>query len=236
MRLLLAVLVLSFALPAYAQEGPPPPPSWRGQLDVAFALGIPQGEFDQAVDGLGYGATIGASAAPQMLPVTFGIEGTFLTYGSDERTIPFPGSFVNVREVTTNNMALGHLFIRLVPPSGRLRPFLEGLGGMQYLWTESRLENERNDEDVFSSTNFDDFTWSAGVGGGLQLYLFTSEDDEGQPFDLNLLLGVRYFFGGTAEYLDEGDIELDEDNRPVYTPNESRTDLLVPMLGVSVVF
>ena len=87
---------------------------------------------------------------------------------------------------------------------------------------------------MFETTNFDDFTWSYGAGGGLLIQILR---DEGELAALFLDLKARYVFGTNAQYLREGDIVVNPANGSVtYYVSESQTDLLTFHIGVVAYF
>jgi hypothetical protein len=126
------------------------------------------------------------------------------------------------------------LLFHVSPPSGSFRPYLELLFGGAYLFTETSI-NSRGNEEVASSTNFDDFAWNYGAGGGLLINLYSPENSEGNFEALFLDLKVRYLFGTEAEYLKEGSIVIQNGNA-YYDVSKSKTDLLLAQLGVMVSF
>ncbi len=207
----------------------------RPAIDVNFILGLPQGEFGEHVDAVGFGGTIFGGIGLRDAPLMVGLELGGMIYGFDRRKERFP----NVPEVTidvetSNNIVMGHLVFRLQPASGVVRPYVDGLVGLKYLYTETSIESERNhgDQPFASSTNFDDVAFSYGAGGGLDLRIFNGPlGEERHPVAIAINLGVRYLFGSEAEYLKEGSIRRVGDD-VAYDVERSRTDLLVPQLGV----
>lgn len=137
---------------------------------------------------------------------------------------------------TSNNIMLGHFVLRLQPATGAVRPYLDGLVGLKYLFTETRIENERSEEPVAASTNFEDVAFSYGAGGGLDINVWSGPMGEGKrPGSVAVNVGVRYLFGGEAEYLKKGSIRR-ENGRVAYDVDRSETTLLVPQLGVRLSF
>jgi hypothetical protein len=208
--------------------------SWQGGLD--FMLGSPQGEFRRNVDRVGFGIAGNAGYAPEGTPVMLGLEFGLMNYGSSDRREPFsttiPDVFVNVS--TTNNFILGHALLRLQPNSGMFRPYIQGMVGFNYLFTETKIENINvPGEEVASSNNLSDGAFSYGAGAGLMVYVYSPED--GSISGLFVELGARYVFGAEAEYLKEGSIR-NVDGRVAYDILRSRTDLLVFQIGASVRF
>ncbi len=203
-----------------------------------FMLGFPQGEFKENVDRLGFGLSgeVLIFNPSEILPFGFGLDVGYLNYGSESRQEPFnyriPDVVVNVDR--TNNLINFHLLFQIAPPSGDVRPYAELLFGGAYLWTETSV-NSQGDEEIASNTNFDDFAWNYGVGGGLLIRLYSPDQQEGSFQSLFLDLKVRYLLGTEAEYLKEGSVTIDNGN-VYYDVTKSKTDLLITQLGVMFYF
>lgn len=176
-----------------------------------------------------------------------GVEFGFMNYGTEKRREPFsttiPDVMVDVE--TENNFALGHLFVRLQPNSGSIRPYLEGTIGGNYLFTKTTIENQgKGREEVASSTNLDDFAFSYGGGAGVLVALahFDSEDSLDNDHSVKeLLLDVRcrYLVSSEAEYLaeylKEGSIRR-VSGQVVYDISKSQTNFLSIQIGIAVRF
>ena len=201
-------------------------------------LGFPQGEFKQNVDRPGFGLSgeILFFNPSEGLPFGFGLDIGYLNYGNESRQEPFsttiPDVIVDVNR--SNNLVNFHVLFQIAPPSGDVRPYAELLFGGAYLFTETSI-NSRGDEEVASNTNFDDFAWNYGVGGGLLINLYSPEEEEGSFEALFLDLKVRYLLGTEAEYLKEGSVTIENGN-VYYDVSKSKTDLLITQLGVMVYF
>ena len=220
------------ALPAHAQVRP--------QGELSFIVGLPQGEFNEHVDQAGFGGSLFGGIGLGASPVTLGLDLAFMVYGYERRSEPFSNTIpdVTVDVTTSNNIGMGHLVLRLEPPSGAIRPYLDGLVGLKYLYTETNIENEGfgDNESIARSVNFDDTALSYGVGGGLNVRVYSGQLGEDTPHGIILVnLGARYLFGGEAEYLQKGSIRR-ENGEVTFDVDRSRTDLLIPQLGVSFVF
>ncbi|MEM8556423.1 MAG: outer membrane beta-barrel protein [Bacteroidota bacterium] len=231
MRLL---LLLSVLLLAPASVLVTPAASAQGILGGGLILGLPQGEFGDATDNVGFGFSgIGLYQFP-LTPIALGVEGTFMIYGRERFNVPLgSGPLGNVRvDVTTdNNIAQGHFVLRLLPPlPGPITPYADALLGFSYFWTESRVEDEdfqdQDGDGVFDSVNFDDFAFSYGFSAGLGIRL-----TESMAGSLLLDLRVRYLLGGEAEYLQDDDFNPDGSIN-FSAVDRSRTDLLIPQIGV----
>ncbi|QQS36443.1 MAG: hypothetical protein IPM56_00360 [Ignavibacteriales bacterium] len=204
---------------------------------INFTLGFPMGEFKDNLDRLGYGIS-GHFALwnpkPQM-PFTFGLNIGYLNYGSESRREPFSLTIpdVTVDVDRTNNLVNFHLLFQVMLPEGPFRPYAEFLFGGAYLFTETSIHSRGDGDDVASSTNFDDFAWNYGAGGGFLIQVSEGNDEEvgGVFIDLK----ARYLFGSEAEYLKEGSVRV-QNGRVIYDVTKSKTDLLTAHLGVIVFF
>ena len=199
-------------------------------------LASPQGEFRDNVNRLGYGFQVhGTLWKPNKLrPFTIGLNFGYLIYGEDTDRRPLSTTIPDVSvEVTTNNsIANFHMLFQVSPFFGTWKPYLEGLFGGAYIATNTSVESEKDYEDVFESTNFDDFAWSYGYGGGLMIRVSRAPLKLSEIF---LDLKARYLYGSEAEYLKEGSITV-QNGRAVYDVSRSKTDLLSFHIGVIAYF
>lgn len=220
--------------------------------DVAFVVGLPQDEMSDNVDNTGIGGHLNFGISFERLPFFVGVNFGALGIGSEERKEPFSTTIpdVTVDVKTNHNIVYGHLLLRLQPPGGAVRPFLDGLVGFKNFYTKTRIESEASDDDepIAESKNADDTALSYGLGGGLQVRVYRQTvpcgadekhaAEEGQSFEgasLNVYVtaGAWYLFGGEAEYLKEGSIRR-ENGQVIYDLSKSNTDMLMAYLGVTV--
>jgi len=206
-----------------------------------FLIGVPQKEFADNVDDTGYGASGQFAYFLGDSPIAVGGEVGFLNYGTLERFEPFSPDIpeVVVRVSTTNNILLTHGFVRVQPRTGPVRPYFDGLIGFKYLFTRTSIQDDSYSGETFaSSTNFDDFAFSYGIGGGMTIRVW--EGDPGRrgqaPAELSIHLGARYLWGAEARYLRKGSIRQAPDGGVIYDVFESKTDMLTPQIGIRVNF
>lgn len=206
------------------------------EVGVNLQGAFPQGAFKDNLDTYGFGINGHLIYQIRNTPVALGINIGFITYGSETRRAPFSTTIpdVTVEVTNTNNIFNGHLMMRLQPPSGSFRPYADALFGFNYLFTETQItDSEEVDDEIASSTNFDDSALSYGFGGGLRFKLtdLPSETGANGP-SLHLDLGGRYLFGGEAQYLKEGSIEQTSGGNVDFDVQDSATDILHIYLGV----
>lgn len=218
-KLFITVLIVFSSVTLFAQ-----------QAGISFTLGFPEGDFKDHNKRTGFGGNLEALLV-KTGPASMGLNIGYLNYGSETRRERFsttiPDVMVDVNR--TNNILNFHLLFHIAPDFSTFIPYAEGLFGGSYIFTETRIDSR--EEDVASSTNFDDFTWSYGAGGGFMIHVYSNPDNE--ISDVYIDFKVRYLFGGKAEYLKEGSVVI-EDGIAYFTPEKSKTDLLTASLGVAV--
>ncbi len=202
---------------------------------VRLMVGVPRGEFDDSLDNESFGVELHYGVRPAT-GWTFGVGGNIMSYGSESRRYSHP--LVDDYEIeTSNNMAAGFLFAQWRPLQGAVQPYLEARAGLRYLWTESKIKDDDWwdwDEEVARKTNFDDSATFYGGSVGMLIQLKDSDQGRKQP-GVFLDAKVSLVQGGEAEYLAEGDIEIVND-RPVFEPRKSNTDMTTYQLGVVLTF
>lgn len=218
------IIILFFASLSMAQTG-----------GGSFMLGYPQGDFRKNVDQLGFGFQIqGTLWEPtHERPFTIGLDGGYLVYGhtSDRREWPgFPGVYLNLTR--TNSMANLHLMLQVSPFFGTVRPYFEGLFGGAIIWTTSEVKNENGNQQIASTTNYNDFTWNYGGGCGI---LFKLTDNLDKISTLYLDIKARYLFGTEASYLTEQSITV-INSQTIYNAKKSTTDFFTIHVGVVAYF
>jgi hypothetical protein len=246
--LLLAVAAGPFALPAAGQDAlaPQSPPdtadvsALSGQVSGGLIGGIPVGPLRENV-GPGGGLRLSLAGWLDQTPVLLGLDVGFFGYGHVEEQVPFSstvGPRVPVEVSTSNNVLETHLTARLQRRTGRFRPYAEVLAGFKYLFTRTKVDEAGGDDEVASSTNFDDFALSGGVGAGIDIQVYRQNRAAKTVRRVDLYIGAQYLLGQEAEYLTEGALndqngngQLDQGELDI---RRSRTTFLQPTIGVTV--
>ena len=229
-------------------------------VDIALIGQLPKGEFKDEGVPIGFGLGINGLWYPSKqfgLGLNLGIS----QYGNSERQIPFSyyTDLITITEKTTNDLAYGHLLLKIIPFQGNVSPYFEGLLGMKNLSTTTELTNNNcyddnetsyDDCEIASSTNYSDNAFSYGGGGGLEISLTSFGGDEDSDIKggedsgiegvLSFFINARILIGAEAEYLKEGAITFsDPQDGPVQTtfdPSTSKTDVLQISLGLNFNF
>lgn len=214
-------------------------------FDLDFNVGVPQGEFSDEIDRLGWGlGLMGGYKIPET-PLMVGLDFGFMNFGIETRTEPLSTTIPDITVEVENsyNLVNGNLLFRLSGPSSTFRPYIDGLFGFNYFFTQTVLRERGafSEEDIIRDTNFDDVSLSYGFGTGANLRVYNgANQDRATESDISLRsvylnAGVRYMFGREAEYLQEGSISRNNGN-VAYDVTQSETDLLYFKFGVNFTF
>lgn len=114
------------------------------QASIYFNLGFPQNEFGDNVDKVGLSGIGHFAYNMPESPFLFGLSFGVLVYGRDTREEPFSTTIPDVMvDVTATNMIyLCHFFVRVQPQKGKLRPYLDGLIGLNVLSTDTKVKSQ----------------------------------------------------------------------------------------------
>jgi hypothetical protein len=203
------------------------------QFGIDFTAAFPQSDFKKNIDANGYGVGGQFLYGIKKSPFLIGADLGFVTYGSESFTEQLSPTIpeVRVRIKTTNNIFGSHFVLRAQQREGKVRPYVEGLVGLQYLFTRTAVSNDFNDEEFAADTNFSDSTFSVGAGAGVQFLLTKGVN---KP-DVLLDTKVRYLRGGRAEYLRKGSI-FRGDGEVFFEPLSSPIHLVNFQIGVTFRF
>lgn len=200
---------------------------------------LPQNEFSESIDTQGYGVNLNGMYRFSQSPFGLGLDFNFINFGQDTRDEPLSPTIpdLTVRVENEYNLVQGLMAARVQSPDGVIRPFAEGLAGFNYFYTQTSIENRRSqgDEPIATDTNFEDWGFAWGGGGGLMIRVFDRRGSENltpeNPLAAGYInLGVRYLNGSEAEYLRKGSIVI-ENGSVTYDTLKSRTDMLIIQFG-----
>ena len=128
--LITAIIILSVSSNLIAQ-------SFGG----GFMIAIPKDDFKENVDQLGYGiqGQVTLTTPSKYNPFTVGLSGGFMIYGNEDRRAPLSHTIpdITVDVSRTNSIANLHFLFQVSPFEGQVRPYLEGLAGGSYIFTET---------------------------------------------------------------------------------------------------
>jgi len=207
----------------------------RFQASLNFLMGYPQNDFKMNVDRTFYGLSGEFFYHFPSSLFSVGISLEYMNYGSETRIEPFSYDIPDVLvDVTTRNSIFSSAAVlRLSPVEGPFRPYVEALVGFNYLFTYTSVNDDSDwSEDIATTTNFDDWALTYGVGTGAIIRTLEIRSQQGRSlFSLYMEIGVRYFKGRNAEYLKEGSMRR-EHGSLMYEPLMSDTDLVKTHFGI----
>jgi hypothetical protein len=208
------------------------------QFGLDLDIGIPQREFSDQLGRAGVGLGITGGYQVPSTPVMLGLDFGFMNFGKDVREEPLSTTIPDLRVEVENryNLVTGNLLLRLIPQPQAFRPYIEGLFGFNYFFTETAIleRGSISSEDKLRDTNFEDIALSYGFGAGIQLRVYqdkVQDREEASPAAIYLTLASRYMLGHEAEYLQQGSISIENGN-VFYDVSRSKTDLLYFKFGV----
>lgn len=174
-------------------------PAAAGELEFGgtVLLGLPRGEFSQAVDEA-YGLSAFAAYGRRDGALRFRLDAGAEIYGSQTRRVAISPTLNRITADQTTDNWIGSLTAgpEMTLGRGAVRPYLHAFGGVSYFATtsEARLGYDRA---FVTATNHEDTTFAWGAEGGLRFSLGR---------DLALDVGARYSGHGEVTYLAEGDL------------------------------
>jgi opacity protein-like surface antigen len=230
--MVVATMLLAAATPLLAQTEEPLKPL-RGFGGGGFLVATPTGEFEDYVGtGFGLGGSFIVDLAANGI-IGLRVEGGFINYGRETKRVCFSqtvGCRIEVDLTTNNNIVYGNIGPELSFPAGIFRPYFNAGIGFAYFATTSTVEDIAggSNDDIASTTNFDDLTFAWLAGGGLRIRLSSGRT----PFHLDF--GARYHGNGEVEYLTEGGIIDNPDGSITLNPIRSDANLLTFSIGVTV--
>jgi hypothetical protein len=213
------------------------PRSWETQPSRFTLIGDllvaqPKGEFATQIDTDGFGGNLGALFRIDregLLSVRGDVGG--MQYGSETLHVPYLPltGRVSLDVETTNSVFWGSIGPQISVPVGPVQPYMNAAIGFLDFNTSTSVRGSDSRYEYARSTNSDDATSAWIFGGGLYVPLGT-----GKTWKLHA--GARYFYGGNATYLKEGDIEDNPDGSVTLHPRRSKTDQVTWQAGVSYTF
>jgi len=204
----------------------------RFSIDGDLLVAQPKGEFSTQIDTQGFGGNVGGLFRLDREGI-FSIRADIggMQYGSETLRVPYLPitGRVALDVQTTNNVFWGSIGPQITAPVGRFQPYINAAIGVMDFTTQTSVKGSDSNYEYASTTNKDDATSAYIFGGGVYVPI-------GAQNEWKLHLGARYFYGGTASYLKEGDIRDNADGSITLFPRTSKTDQVTWQVGVSYTF
>ncbi len=204
----------------------------RFSIEGDLLVAQPKGEFATQIDTEGYGGNIGGLFRIDKEGI-FSIRADIggMQYGSETLHAPYLPitGRVSLDVETTNSVYWGTIGPQITAPVGRFQPYLNAAIGVMGFTTQTSVRGSDSNYEYASTTNQDDATSAYIFGGGVYVPL-------GSDKEWKFHAGARYFYGGQASYLKEGDIRDNADGSITLFPRTSKTDQVTWQVGVSYTF
>jgi len=203
----------------------------RFQVGGDFVVAQPKGALASNIDeGFGFNGNGMFRIDPKgFLNLRADVGG--VQYGRESFRIPYQPltGRIELDLETTNSIAWGAIGGQLQIPDGWFRPYANASIAYTHFATTSTLKGSNDNYEYASTTNQSDGSRAWIFGGGVVIPF-------GNRYALGgLNLGARYYYGGEATYLNEGDITDNPDGSVTLNRRRSKTDLVLWQLGVSFV-
>lgn len=220
--LLFAALSISLSMTA---QGP--------TIGANVQMTIPQDNFSENYAGLpmGVGAQIAIPAGLRS-PIQIGLDMSWSNMGSENDQFTFQNGINQLfaGDMSVNSSVKGyHGIMRFSPFNGPARVYLDGYAGVRNYITKSNVEvpnvnggiTERIE--IPSSDNSFSYGWGAGMMLGLNRFM---------KFDV----GFQKLSGGEVTFINPQSISIAEDGALDYDMITSETNIIVPRVGLTLIF
>lgn len=203
------------------------------QLTGMVQIGLPQNEFAEAYSGnpTGIGASIMVPVGKSKM-IHFGGEYGWNSMGKEKSQVELIKS---PEEVLSGDMTVSsdvnsyHANIRFSPLKGPFRIYFDLLFGMKFYSTDTEIIVEQANGSEIQTTNSisSENTNFAGFAGGLMLAL-------SRNFFIDAKL--QSLQGGEVKYVDHSTLEINSMGDIDFEVKSTPTDLIMPQVGLSIVF
>ena len=220
--LLSALLIAPFAT---AQQN-----GYEGNLGGTIGLSIPMGEFADTwgKEMFTFGGHL--TFPSRRIPLQFGAAFGYGEMGKDVSTVPVmdPNLLATEGRLAVKAKVFSyHALLRLSPSKGKVRPYVEGLGGLRQFTTQSKLTVDGLDQALRKERNANNFVMSTGVAAGLMVTLGGAGYIEAR---------VERLYSGKTTYVDPSSIEVGPDGDIAFSTLSSATGAMNILLGVGFRF
>lgn len=202
-----------------------------------FSPAFPMGEYKDNIDRTGWGSRAGVLIQPdKKLPVKLGVELGYTTQGFKTQyfnSINF-SQFSDYRVRARLNIFSGLFNLRLQSGTGKqkVNPFVEGLVGWNNFYGTTILQ-ERNPADDYEWDTVDREStkgyWSLTYGAGAGFDICLSREKT-----VWLECKVSYLQGSNTLYYTNPSVDANGNSK--FTVAQSRTDMLIPQIGLKFGF
>ena len=204
-------------------------------VNLNFLMGFPQQQFKENVDNIGYGGEGSIIVPLGDSPFSAGINLGVLFFDSKKRSVIHSEGGSDIKLVPIRGSILAHLLFRMQISGEQIRPYVEGLFGLQHFFTKSAYQYVPTEgvleEGGTPTTEVIEMEFSGGVSCGCMILLHKSSSQEEE---ILLDFRLRYLYGGKTKFVEN--YHQIEGEQLIIDTVRSRTDLFTIQIGASVTF
>jgi hypothetical protein len=224
MRFLFASLLIVFAHTfSFAQK-------FSASVDAQLAL--PQGDYQVVSPDAGYGLRANVLYKPNdFVPVKFGIELGIMEKARATQYFSgnYYGSYDDFKVSATSNIVSTMFVTRFQSTRHHwLKPFIDLTAGWNVFFSTARIEDISYYSEYspsYSNSSKAHWAFTYGAAGGIDISLNRRDD-------LGLELKASYLVGSFTNYLT--DPQIDGNGTVSFQQNNSRTNMLIPQVGIRI--
>ncbi len=204
------------------------------QLTGVVQMGLPQNEFTEVFSshptGLGAGVTLPMGKSGLF---RFGVDVSWTSMGREKTLVELAGEAQEIfsgEAYLKSDLNNYHVVMRFSPFKGAIRPYFDGFFGMRSYETSTELTYETLGNMVVSeeySPSGKEWTNSYGYAAGLMLALGRNVFIDGR---------VQILRGGEIDYVDQESLSVNVNGDINYNLEVTQADMIVPQVGLSIVF
>lgn len=196
---------------------------------ASLQVGQAVGPFSAAV-GTGFGAQgFLVVPAPQQRSLGLRIAAGLITYGSATGSYLDPSGNYAYSFRVTNNLAMLGAGPQLSLGTGGVRPYFYGMLGLGYFYTSTSATDIYGDTGTLNTgQGASHFVLGEGLGAGVRIPVSQAK----RTWSIDLALEWRGH--NKAQYITSHDLQADSTRGLYFTPRESRADLVVFRVGITL--
>jgi hypothetical protein len=194
-------------------------------LSLFGHVGDPTGEFEEAWGKEFVGLGVNFSTPMKRMPFETGFQFDWSHMGGESAVVPIDEEFIDATEAdmqVNSNVYAFHALARLKPFTGKVAPYVDGLGGWRTFSTRTKLKVDGLEEPLVNERNEVDAAWSWGWAAGVMVGLGKTMMIEGRFERLQ---------GGEVTYVEPSTLSIDAEGNLSYGTRTSNSDAWMIKVG-----
>lgn len=219
-RTYFSIVALAISQLAYSQK-------FSTSFDLQLSL--PQGEYKEVSSNAGFGLRGNILYRPSPhIPLQVGLELGIQEKGRVTEYFTSQNWYFDEYEVSATNNIFSLMFLTRFQPAAvfRIKPFIDLMAGWNLFFSRVNVDRLTYYESyTVSNRGGGESFWALNYGGAAGLDIPLNKKDE-----IGLEIKVAYLLGNNTGYL--ANPYINNDAEVTFTKFHSRTDMLIPQLGV----